>query len=40
MNMQSGHTSRAGLLNNPWAQMALTAIVIVILIALAAKYLW
>ena len=37
MNMQSG---RGGLLNNFWAQMALLAIVTVIVIALAAQYIW
>ena len=29
-----------GLLNNFWAQMALLAIVVIILVVLAARYLW
>jgi len=40
MDMQSSQTGRDGLLSNFWAQMALLAIVVVILIALAAKYIW
>lgn len=40
MNMQSGQTGRGGLLNNFWAQMALLAIVVIVLIALAVKYIW
>jgi hypothetical protein len=38
--MQSGQAGRGGLLNNIWAQMALLAIVGVILVAVAAKYIW
>ena len=40
MNMQSSQAGRGGLLNNLWVQLAAVAIVVVILIVLAAKYLW
>ena len=40
MNTQSGQMGRGGLLSNIWLQLALLCIVAVILIALAAKYLW
>jgi hypothetical protein len=39
MTMQSDNKGR-GLTNNVWAQMAILAIVIIVVIALAAKYLW
>jgi anti-sigma-K factor RskA len=39
MNTQSGHAGR-GLLNNFWAQMAVLAIVVIVALALAAKYIW
>ena len=40
MDTQSGRTGRGGLLNNLWLQLALIAIGTVVLIAVAAKYLW
>lgn len=40
MNMQRGQTGRRGLLDSFWAQMALLATVVIVLIALAAKYIW
>ena len=40
MNMQSGQTGRGGLLSNLWTQMALVAIVAIVLIAFAVKYIW
>ncbi len=40
MNKQSSQAGRGGLLNNLWVQLAALAIVVVILIVLAAKYLW
>ena len=40
MKIQSGQTGRGGLLNSFWAQMALLAVVGIIVIALAAKYIW
>jgi hypothetical protein len=40
MNMQTGQTGRGGLLDSFWAQMALLAVVVIVLIALAAKYIW
>jgi hypothetical protein len=40
MNMQSGQTGRGGLLDSFWAQMTLLAIVVIVLIALSAKYIW
>jgi hypothetical protein len=40
MNSQSDHAGHGGLLNNFWAQVALVAIVAVIVIALAAQYIW
>ena len=39
MTMHSDNKGR-GLINNLWVQMAILAIVIIVLIALAAKYLW
>ena len=40
MDTQSGQTGRGGLLNNLWLQLALIAIGTVVLIVVAAKYLW
>lgn len=40
MNTQSGQAGRGGLLSNFWAQMAVLAIIMIVLIALAAKYIW
>lgn len=40
MNMQGGQAGRGSLLNNLWVQLAALAIVVIILIVLAAKYLW
>jgi hypothetical protein len=40
MNMQSSETGRGGPLYNLWVQLALLVIATVVLIALAAKYLW
>jgi hypothetical protein len=40
MDMQSGQTGRHGLINNLWAQLALLVVGTIILIALAAKFLW
>jgi len=40
MNMQNGQAGRGGLLNNLWLQFGLLAIVVIVLIALAAKYIW
>jgi hypothetical protein len=39
MTMQSDNKGH-GLANNFWAQMAILAIVVIVVIALAAKYLW
>jgi hypothetical protein len=40
MNMQSGQTGGGGLFNNLWVQLALLVIAAIILIALAAKFVW
>jgi hypothetical protein len=40
MNMQGGQTSHGSLFGNVWVQSALLVIVAVIVVALAAKYLW
>jgi hypothetical protein len=39
MNTQSGQAGR-DLLNNFWAQMAILAIVVIVVLAFAAKYIW
>jgi hypothetical protein len=39
MTMQSDHKGR-GFANNFWAQMAVLAIVLIVVIMLASKYLW
>ena len=39
MNLQS-QTSSGGLLSNAWVQFAVLAVVVLIVIALAAKYIW
>ena len=40
MNTQSGQSGRGGLLNNLWLQLALLVIGTVVLLVVAAKYLW
>jgi len=40
MNLQSNQPGRGGLLSNFWVQIAALVIVVVVLIALAAKYIW
>ena len=40
MNMQTNRTALQGMLNNVWAQIGLLAGVVVILIVLAARYVW
>jgi hypothetical protein len=40
MDMQSGQTGRGGLMNNLWAQLAILAVVVVVAVVFAAKYLW
>jgi hypothetical protein len=40
MNKQSGQTGPGGLFNNLWVQLALLVIAAIILIALAAKFIW
>jgi hypothetical protein len=40
MNMQSGQTGGGSLFNNLWVQLALLVIAAIILIALAAKFVW
>jgi hypothetical protein len=39
MTMQSDHKAH-GLLNNPWGQMGLLTAVVIVLIVLAAQYVW
>jgi hypothetical protein len=40
MNMQSGQSGPGGLFNNLWLQLALLVIGAVVLLVVAAKYLW
>jgi hypothetical protein len=40
MNMQSGQTGRGGPFSNLWVQLALLVIAAVILVGLAAKFIW
>jgi hypothetical protein len=40
MNRQSGQTGGGGLFNNLWVQLALLVIAAIILVALAAKFVW
>lgn len=40
MNMQSGQTGGGGLFNNLWVQLALLVIAAIIMVALAAKFVW
>jgi len=40
MNMQWSQTWRSGLLRNLWVQLALLVIVAIVLLALAAQYIW
>ncbi len=40
MNMQSGQRGRGGLFSNLWVQLVLLVIAGIILVALAAKFIW
>ena len=40
MNMRSGQTGRGGLFSSLWVQLALLVIAAIILVALAAKFIW
>jgi hypothetical protein len=40
MDMQSGHTGRGGLLNSLSVQLGLLAIVVIVLLVIAWRYIW
>jgi len=40
MNTQTNRTALHGVFNNVWAQTGLLAVVVVVLIVLAARYVW